>query len=82
MVIIFTVAANTGLAAVSALFVATVHSVDGCARLRLDSITSRPATASWLRPIEAALNQARLPLSRLQHDLVVASRCWILVLRF
>lgn len=61
MVITFTVAANTGLAAVSALFVATMHTVDSCARLRLDSISSSAATVSWLRPIEAALNQVSTP---------------------
>ncbi len=41
MIIIFTVAANTGVSAVTALYLATICTVDDCARLRLDKIQNR-----------------------------------------
>ena len=57
MVITFTVAANTGLSAVSALYLATVYIVDESARVRLDRIHKRGAADTWTQRLSQSINQ-------------------------
>ncbi len=59
MVITFTVAANTGLSAVSALYLATVYTVDERARLRLDRIHKRSAGGTWSQRLSRSINEVK-----------------------
>jgi hypothetical protein len=59
MITIFAVSANTGLATVCAIHLATRQALDSSARLPLDNMRGQATTAAWLQRLDVSLGQER-----------------------